>query len=117
MEVGASVPGAGRTEKAEARVLLRATKVEYGTSPMVPWLGICLPMQETQVPPPVQEDSTCCRAIKPVHQNYLSQLATARATREAAAMRSPHTTTREWPLLTASRGSLRVAAKTQHSQK
>ena len=34
---------------------------------MVQWLRICLPMQETQVPHLVQEDSTCCRAIKPVH--------------------------------------------------
>ena len=85
---------------------------------MVQWLRICLPMQETQVPHLVQEDSTCCRAIKLVH-NYLSQpvLSPSSATREATSMRSPHTTTREQPLLTASRESLRAATKTQRSQK
>ena len=31
---------------------------------------ICLPVQETQVQSPVQEDPTCCGATKPVHHSY-----------------------------------------------
>ena len=34
---------------------------------MVAQWRIHLPMQETQVQSPVQEDSTCCRAAKPMH--------------------------------------------------
>ena len=40
-----------------------------GTSLMVQWLRICLPMQGTWVRSLVQEDPTCRRATKPVHQN------------------------------------------------
>ena len=36
------------------------------------WLRICLPMQETQVPSLVGEDSTCHGATEPVCQQLLS---------------------------------------------
>ncbi|XP_059856119.1 telomeric repeat-binding factor 2-interacting protein 1 isoform X2 [Delphinus delphis] len=41
-----------------------------GTSLVVRWLRICLPMQGTQVRSLVQEDPTCRGATKPVHHNY-----------------------------------------------
>ena len=53
-----------------------------GTSLVVQWLRIRLPMQGTRVWALVWEDPTCCSA-----------------TREATAMRSPHTTTRNSPRL------------------
>ena len=40
------------------------------TSLVVQWLSICLPMQGTQVPSLVREDSTCRGASKPVSHNY-----------------------------------------------
>ena len=36
----------------------------------IPRLGICLPMQATEVWGLVREDPTCHRATKPVHHNY-----------------------------------------------
>ena len=41
-----------------------------GASLVAPWWRICLPMQETQVWSLIWEDSTCCRATKPVPHNY-----------------------------------------------
>ena len=41
-----------------------------GTSLVVQWLRICLPMQGTRVQALVQEDPTCHKATKPVHHNY-----------------------------------------------
>ena len=41
-----------------------------GTSLVVQWLRICLPMQETRVRSLVWEDPTCHRATKPVCHNY-----------------------------------------------
>ena len=38
------------------------------------WIRICLPMQGTQVWSLVQEDSTCCRAGKPIRQNYWARV-------------------------------------------
>ena len=43
---------------------------QLGTSLVVQWLRIHLPMQGTQVRSLVQEDPTCCGATKPVHHNY-----------------------------------------------
>ena len=40
-----------------------------GTSLVVQWLGIQLPMQGTQVQSLVWEDATCYGATKPVHDN------------------------------------------------
>ena len=47
-------------------------KHDQGTSLVVQWLRICLPMQGTQVQSLVGEDSTWFRATKPVHHNYWS---------------------------------------------
>ena len=41
-----------------------------GTSLLVQWLRIHLPMQGTWVRSLVQRDPTCRRATKPVHHNY-----------------------------------------------
>ena len=41
-----------------------------GTSLVVQWLRICLPMQGTGVRALVQEDPTCRGATKPIHHNY-----------------------------------------------
>ena len=49
----------------------RKAKVKnYRTSPVVQWIGICLPMQGTRIQSLVWEDSTCCGTTKPRHQNY-----------------------------------------------
>ena len=45
-------------------------KVHRGTSLVVQWLRIRLPMQGTWVRALVWEDPTCCGATKPVHHNY-----------------------------------------------
>ena len=45
-------------------------KVKHGASLVVQWIKIHLPMQGTQVQFLVQEDSTYCKAPKPVHHNY-----------------------------------------------
>ena len=45
-----------------------------GTSPVVQWLGIYLPAQETWIQSPVGEDSTSYRATKPVGCNYGARL-------------------------------------------
>ena len=98
-------------------------KVAPGTSLVAQWLRIHLPMQGTQVRSLVWEDPTCRGATKPVRHNYwacalgpashnywarTSQLlslcaATTEAacctTREATAMRSPHTATKSSPCL------------------
>ena len=41
-----------------------------GTSLVVQWLRICLPMQGTRVRALVQEDPTCCKATKPIRHSY-----------------------------------------------
>ena len=45
-------------------------KLKIGTSLVVQWLRICLPVQGTRVRALVLEDPTCCGAAKPVHHNY-----------------------------------------------
>ena len=42
---------------------------QQGTSLMVQWLKICLPMKETSVQSLIWEDPTCHTAIKPMHHN------------------------------------------------
>ena len=42
----------------------------WGTSLVVQWLRIHLPVQGTRVWSLVQEDPTCCEATKPVRHNY-----------------------------------------------
>ena len=44
--------------------------IKCGTSLVVQWLRICLPMQMTWVRALVREDPTCCGATKPVSHNY-----------------------------------------------
>ena len=48
-----------------------------GTSPVVQWVRICLPMQGTRILSLAQEDSTCCAATKPVSHNYWAHVPTA----------------------------------------
>ena len=43
---------------------------DFWTSLVVQWLRIRLPMQGSWVPSLVEEDSTCCRATKPVRCNW-----------------------------------------------
>ena len=50
--------------------LLCSSKCNFSISRVVPWIRICLPMQATWVWSLVWEDSTCCRAAKPVCHNY-----------------------------------------------
>ena len=42
----------------------------WGTSLVVQWLTICLPMQAIRVPSLVQKDPTCCGATKPMCHSY-----------------------------------------------
>ena len=44
-------------------------KMGFGTSLVVQWLRIRLPVQGTKVPSLVEEDPTCCGATKPVCHN------------------------------------------------
>ena len=53
-----------------------------GTSLVVQWLRIRLPMQGTQVWSPVQEDPTCHKATKPMHHSYWSLCFRARVLQE-----------------------------------
>ena len=75
------------------------------------WLRICLPMQGTWVWALVREDPTCRGAAKPVCHNYWACAlepashnywgpcvrSPCSTTREATAMRSPHTATKSSP--------------------
>ena len=75
-------------------------KQALGTSLVVQWIRICLPVPGTWVRSLVQEDFTCHRAAKPVHHNCWSPCAySLGSTREATAMSSrcamkssPHST-------------------------
>ena len=60
--------GCDRTEQT-LRGLMRI-KTHPGTSLVVQWLRICLPMQGTRVRALVQEDPTCRGATKPMRHNY-----------------------------------------------
>ena len=44
--------------------------MEKRASLVVQWLGIHLPMQETQIQSLVQEDPICHRVARPKHRNY-----------------------------------------------
>ena len=60
--------------KQSARKINRSFKKhlrnQTGTSLVVQWLGIRLPMKGTRAQALVQEDPTCCGATKPVRHNY-----------------------------------------------
>ena len=89
----------------------RVENIPSGASLVVQWLRIHLPMQGTRVWSLVQEDPTCCGATKPVHHNYwvcalehashnywsLCAQSLCSTTREATAMRSPHTARKSSP--------------------
>ena len=47
---------------------------EFQTSLIVQWMGICLPVQGTQVQSLVREDSTCCAATQPMPHNHRSHM-------------------------------------------
>ena len=79
-------------------------KKKTQTSLLFQWLRSHLPMQEVQVQSLVWEDSTRWEGTKPMKPQLLSPC----STREAPAVRGPHTETRENP---------HIATKTQHSPK
>ena len=113
--------------KAQINSLLHCSKKEsLGTSLMVQWLRIHLPMQGTPVQPPVWEDSICHRATK-AHAPWLRSL---RATTTAATVPRACVQQQEKPpqweacapqwrvaLLTATREIPQAATKTQPNQK
>ena len=84
-------------------------KLAQGTSLVVQWLKIRLPMQGTQVQSPVREDPICCRATKSMCLNFraralelvsrdswsLHSLEPMPTAREATRLRSLRTMTRE----------------------
>ena len=89
---------------------------ECRASLVLQWLRICLPMQGTQVQPLVWEDATgplspCSTTAEPVLQSPSS------TAREATAMRSPLTATREQPPLTTTWENLCIAIRIQCSWK
>ena len=80
--------------------------MEYGTSPVVQWLRICLPVQGTWVQSLVQKEPTCRGSNQAYAGSQLLSLHTwspYSSAREATAMRHLHTLTREYPLLAATR--------------
>ena len=72
-----------------------------GTSLVVQWLRICLPIQGTWVQSLVWEDPTCHGAIKPVCHNYCARvpqlLKPTRLEPVLCNKRSPCTTTKSSP--------------------
>ena len=105
---------------------------------MAQWLRIRLPMQGTRVRALVREDPTCRWATKPMRHNYWARalehtshnywarmpqllkpvhLELVLCNKRSHHMRSPRTTTKSSPLLSATRESPRAATKTQPSQK
>ena len=103
------------------------------SSVVVQWLRICLAMQGTLVQSLVQEDRTWYSAAKPVLRNYWACVLEPGAAAAEPLLRtcwspwalepmlcnrkSPYITTREQPLLSASRESPGSATKTQCSHK
>ena len=89
------------------RFLLWNIKITIvGTSLVVQWLRIHLPMQGTRVRSLIWEDPTCRGTTKPVRHNYWAhvpqllkpvRLEPCSTTREATTMRSPRTATKSSP--------------------
>ena len=105
------IPGAGdlqwgggqdETGPLNGRSHLRYTSI--GTSLVVQWLRICLPIQGTWLPALVPEGATC-------HGEQLSPWATTAesAAREATAMRTPSTTTKSSPRVQQRRPSTAIS--------
>ena len=86
-------------------------KYTFGTSLVVQWLRIHLPLQGTRVRALVREDPTCRGATKPMRHNYWAYAlepvshnywspcaySPCSTTREASAMRSPRTAMKSSP--------------------
>ena len=90
-----------------------------GTSLVVQWLRICLPMQEIWVLYLVREDSTCREQLSSYATTTEARVPSSpySTTREAATTRSPHPEPGGQPSLTATRENLHAVMKTQHSHK
>ena len=105
----------------------------YGTSLVVQWLRICLPMQGSRVRSLVREDPTCRGATKPMRHNYRACaleptscvpqllkpacLEPVLRNKRSHLNENPTHRNEEQPPLAATRESLRTATKTQRSQK
>ena len=89
----------------------------YGTSLVVQWLRICLPMQATLVWSLVQEDSTCLGATKLMCHNYWVCPLKTCAPQEKLSQWEDHDGYKEYPPLAETRESPRAATKTQNNQK
>ena len=101
-------------------------KVSFTASLVAQWLRIHLPMQGIQVRALVREDPTCRGATKPVRHNYWAHmlqllkpvcLEPVLCNKRNHRNEKPTHRNEEWPPLTATRESPRVATKTQCSQK
>ena len=114
------------------------SEILHRASLVAQWLGICLPVQGTQVRALVQEDPTWHEAIKPVHHNcwactpeptshiywvHVPQLLKPAHLEPVLRNRRSHCNEKpahhneEKPSLATTRESLRAATKTQCSQK
>ena len=112
-------------------------KKRIGTSLVVQWLRICLPMHGTWVRALVWEDLTCCGAAKPMRHNYWActleptchnywarvpqvlkptRLEPMLCNKRSHCNKKPVHRKEEWPPLVPTRESPRAATKTQHSQ-
>ena len=108
----------------QENIVLIFFKENIGVSLVAPWSIVRLSVQETQVQSMVGDDPTCHGATKPMYHNYWAcapepgncncwaachscragvPWSLGSAAREATAIRSPHATTREKPLLTTTR--------------
>ena len=113
-------------------------KNDPGTSLVVQWLRIRLPIQGTWVRALVWEDPTCRGATKPVHHNYWvcaldleshnyrarvpqllkpTRLEPVLCNKRSHCNEKPVHCNKEQPPLAATRESPRAATKTHHSQK
>ena len=89
------------------------------TSLVVQWLRIHLPLQGTQVRSLVGEDSTGCRATKPMCHNYrsLSALQSVLHNKKSHCNEELMYRNEEEPPLTTARENQSTATKTQHRPK
>ena len=106
-----------KTNKQKKTKASSASSLPPEPSLVVQGLRIHLAMQRTLVQSLIQEDSTCCKAMKPVYHSYwsLRVYSLYPATREATVMRSLCTATRGWSLFS-TRESPSAATKTQCSK-
>ena len=93
------IVGGGQEGHGFSMVFTMEVKVDGGTSLVVQWLRICLPMQGTLVQSLVQEDPPCRGATKLRAAATQAQASCGpySATGEATTTRSPCTATRACP--------------------